>query len=181
MKLPAGYYKISVFEFVDAGPLECSQAVNLFHNFLEDVDGDLPGAWEYSWKQAKTNPLAEGAKRAFYKYPKKSINTQLFKVVPVKSGGNGATKHGKNYCQNNPFTVLHNDKIGKLQLPAGKYNIFLVNAKKGGETCSDADADFAHLLNYPQGPPAPWVMDAKTGTFWHGSTSGEGFRVKPRK
>jgi hypothetical protein len=68
------------------------------------------------------------------------------------------------------FTVLHNDRIGGLVLPAGGYTL-----TPRGLSCAQAATNFANFLNYPSGLlPSPWTVNAAARTFSNGRVS---FRV----
>ena len=77
-----------------------------------------------------------------------------------------------------PFTfrVEHNDRIGSLQLPAGNYNIFVINQAK--LSCAEATDLFRQFLEDWDGRlPRPWINVKGTATFTRGSGSDVGFRV----
>ena len=93
-------------------------------------------------------------------------------------GGGGGGHHPKNgrFCPGT-FSVLHNDHIGKLQLPKGKYWIILL--QKNGLTCSRASTLFSRFLDSTSGKlPNPWQVNPQTAKFRRGP-HGNGFRVKP--
>jgi hypothetical protein len=72
------------------------------------------------------------------------------------------------------FHVLHDDHVGRLQLPAGNYTITIV--KGSNLSCSRASKLFSRFLQSPSGVlPSPWKVKARTGTFTKGKN---GFRVK---
>ena len=76
------------------------------------------------------------------------------------------------------FQVLHNDRIGSMQLPAGAYVITLLNENEVG--CSEASRLFTQFLEDWDGRlPRPWVGIASSRTFTEGRGSGIGFRVTP--
>ena len=62
------------------------------------------------------------------------------------------------------FTVLHNDQIGNLSLPAGRYAVTVqtpVNL-----TCADASKLFASFLRLPSGNlPNGWRVNANRARF----------------
>ena len=75
------------------------------------------------------------------------------------------------------FRVLHNDRIGKLNLPKGNYSVTVLNGSK--LSCTQSSALFARFLQDWDGVlPKPWVLNAKTATFTRGRGSDLGFRVK---
>ena len=76
------------------------------------------------------------------------------------------------------FQVLHNDRIGNMQLPEGAYVITLLNEDEVG--CSEASRLFTQFLEDWDGVlPRPWVGIASSRTFTEGRGSGIGFRVTP--
>jgi len=78
------------------------------------------------------------------------------------------------------FSVLHNDVIGKLQLPKGKYTITVVDDQK--ISCQRASARFTQFLQDYNGVlPSPWVYKAVAvgdGKFFHRTNKQIGFRVQ---
>jgi hypothetical protein len=71
------------------------------------------------------------------------------------------------------FRVLHDDHIGRLELPAGNYTVTLF----GGMTATQAEQRFTRFLDDYDGKlPAPWTLDASTATFSAGSA---GFAIAP--
>lgn len=75
------------------------------------------------------------------------------------------------------FRVLHNDRIGKLNLPKGTYNVTVLNGNK--LSCQQSSKLFAKFLQDWDGVlPAPWVLNASTATFTRGRGSDVGFQVR---
>jgi len=75
------------------------------------------------------------------------------------------------------FRVLHNDRIGKLNLPKGSYNVTVLNGDK--LSCAASSKLFARFLQDWDGKlPKPWRLNVKTATFTKGGGSDVGFRVK---
>ena len=79
------------------------------------------------------------------------------------------------------FQVLHNDKIGRLSLPAGAYTLTVRNASR--LSCQDASDLFRQFLEDWDGKlPRPWrysVQGSGTGTFIRGAGGSVGFSVAP--
>ena len=76
------------------------------------------------------------------------------------------------------FDVLHNDRIGNMQLPKGPYVITVLDTTTMG--CTEASRLFAEFLEDWDGRlPRPWVADNATRTFRAGRGSSVGFRVAP--
>ena len=76
------------------------------------------------------------------------------------------------------FDVLHNDKIGAMQLPKGPYVITVLDTATMG--CTEAARLFSEFLEDFDGKlPRPWVKSNSTRTFRAGSGGSVGFRVTP--
>lgn len=76
------------------------------------------------------------------------------------------------------FDVLHNDKIGAIQLPQGPYVITVLDTATMG--CTEAGRLFSEFLEDWDGRlPRPWVATTSTRTFTAGRASSVGFRVTP--
>lgn len=74
------------------------------------------------------------------------------------------------------FRVLHNDRIGKLSLPKGSYNVTVLNGDR--LSCADASRLFAQFLQDWDGVlPKPWIIEVSSKTFRRGAGSQTGFRV----
>ena len=158
LSLPAGHYTIKVS---DESALSCTQAAKNFASFLQDFDGVLPDGWKVKAKQSEF----------------RQSGTVWFKVRPASSpGGSGGGSHpGKQEAACPTFTVEHNDMIGELSLPKGKY---LITILKGSSlSCAKAAKKFAAFLEDTDGVlPGRWKLDVDTATFTKGKN---GFRVKP--
>lgn len=75
------------------------------------------------------------------------------------------------------FRVMHNDRIGQLNLPAGWYDVTLLNGDK--LTCPQSSKLFAEFLQDWDGIlRKPWVVNVKRQEFTRGRGSDTGFRVK---
>jgi hypothetical protein len=73
--------------------------------------------------------------------------------------------------------VLHNDHIGRLAIPRGRYRIVLLSV--GSLSCSRAAVLLARFLQDWDGVlPRPWKLDPGTATFERGHRH-VGFRIKP--
>ena len=76
------------------------------------------------------------------------------------------------------FQVLHNDRIGAMQLPAGAYTITVLDSATMG--CTEASHLLSQFLEDWDGRlPRPWVANNSTRTFTAGRNSTVGFRVTP--
>lgn len=79
----------------------------------------------------------------------------------------------------NTFQVLHDDRIGQLQLPKGHYRITLLKKNKPLD-CQGAALLFRKFLeDYDGKLQGRWRVIPKSATFKRGS-SGVGFRVRRR-
>jgi hypothetical protein len=71
------------------------------------------------------------------------------------------------------FHVLHDDSIGKLQLPAGNYQVTV----RGGLSCPASTEWFSRFLeDYDGILPRPWKLNVSAASFSRGN-SGVGFSV----
>jgi hypothetical protein len=71
------------------------------------------------------------------------------------------------------FHVLHDDRIGSLELPAGNYQVTV----RGGLSCAASSEWFTRFLEDFDGVlPRPWRLDAASASFSRGN-SGIGFGV----
>jgi hypothetical protein len=161
LEIPAGHYSIIV---LDDRRLSCAEASDWFRQFLEDYDGRLPRPWVVN-NATGTFTRGRGSGVAF-----------AFGAANTPSGG-GTSGHHPVSGLSCPayFRVLHNDRIGRLSLPAGRYRITLLAA--GRLSCSRASSLFRSFLRDFNGVlPRPWRLDVRTGTF--SSNHNVGFRVK---
>ncbi|MFN8160905.1 MAG: hypothetical protein U0R52_07675 [Solirubrobacterales bacterium] len=163
LSLPAGRYQVTILK---SGTPSCQAASTLFARFLQDFDGKLPNGYRVSV-----------AKRAFVQRP--GVGFAVTRLGGGGGGGGGGGHHhpqGGSFCPGT-FQVLHNDHIGKLQLPKGRYWIILL--QRNGLSCSRASQLFTKFLADPSGKlPAPWRVYPPTAKFRRGP-GGNGFRVKP--
>jgi hypothetical protein len=158
LKLPEGHYTITPF---DPSKLSCEKAAKLFAEFLQDFDGNLPRNW-------RVRPRIKAFQRGH-----SQVGFYVKRGQP--SGGGGGQHPAKGRACPNLFRVLHNDRIGRLKLPAGRYRITLLARRK--PSCQRAAGLFAKFLEHPNGKlPSPWDLDPSTATF--SKRKGVGFRVK---
>jgi hypothetical protein len=156
LQLAAGNYTITVTG------ISCADAADRFRQFLQDYDGQLPSPWRLDATTATfTGPPGQSFSVAQAAQP---------------SGGGGGSHPATGTLCPATFSVLHNDRIGALRLPAGQYTITLLSI--GRLTCAQASARFtAFLQDYDGVLPGRWIVDAETGTFLR--SLHVGFRVKP--
>jgi hypothetical protein len=160
--IPRGNYRITL---LSVGRITCTQASAYFARFLQDFDGILPSPWILD---TETGTFMRGSRNVGFR-----IKEWVGPVVP--NGGGGGTHPTGNRCPGT-FRVLHNDRIGRLSLPRGRYRITLVGS---GVSCARASRLFTSFLQDFEGAlPRPWVLNVRTATFTRGAR-GAGFRVKP--
>lgn len=160
LRLPAGDYTITVLE---RGTLGCKRAARLFTRFLEDFDGNLPGAWRLRPKRSAFVNVRSGAG---------------FSVAKGKSSGGGGGKHpagGGKRCPAS-FRVLHDDRIGKLRIPAGRYS--LTRLTSNSPNCRRISRLFTKFLQDYQGKIPGWRVAPGRGAFIKRGGGGKGFRIK---
>ncbi len=74
------------------------------------------------------------------------------------------------------FRVLHDDHVGRLDLPRGSYKITILAS--GRPSCARASALLTRFLEDFNGIlPVPWVLEPQTAGFRR--STGAGFRIKP--
>lgn len=162
LSVPKGQYTITL---LSAGNLSCAKASSKFTRFLQDYDGVLPSPWIVD---NQTATFSKGAKRVGFRV-EAAVNP-----APPTPGGGGTVYPNGSRCAGT-FRVLHDDTIGKLSLPKGRYVITI--GKSGKPTCSQASRLLAKFLDDPDGNlPSPWKLKAGTGTF---NAPGQSFRIKP--
>ena len=162
LRLPAGHYTITL---LSTQGMSCRKASRLFARFLEDYDGILPGRWQLD---PQTATFRRGASRVG------------FRVKPSSSDSGGGGVHPRRGARcPGTFRVLHNDRIGRLRLPRGRYWITLLSSR--GLNCKQASRRFTQFLDedYAGVLPRPWVLNAGRAEFRRGRKSNVGFRVKP--
>jgi hypothetical protein len=159
LALPAGNYTITV---TDPARLSCAAASDRLRQFLQDFDGRLPSPWTLDAASASfTGPAGQGFGVALASAP---------------SGGGGGQHPATGTLCPGTFSVLHDDRIGPLRLPAGQYTVTLLSV--GRFTCAQATAKFTQFLQDFDGIlPGRWIVDTETGTFQR--SVHVGFRVKP--
>ena len=147
---PAGQYRVATNQ------LSCATASQLFARFLQDYDGVLPAPWQLI-----------GNIRRFQKVGTASE----FQVTPIATPKPSPSSLA---CPGT-FTVLHNDHIGAMSVPAGRWQITLLSSK--GLSCAQASSQLATFLAYDWSGrlPKPWTMNVATRTFQTSPTNG--FRI----
>lgn len=165
LRLPAGQYRITVLA---VGRISCARAANLFASFLQDFNGRLRKPWVLD---AQTGTFLAGSSHVGFRV-KQAVGP------PVNPNGPVYPTDGT-LCPGT-FRVVHNDRVGRLRLPRGRYTI--TRLRGSGLTCSRASRLFRTFLNGEDGTlPRPWIVSATSGTFRRGKGSKVGFRVKPTR
>jgi hypothetical protein len=159
LALPAGPYTVTLLD----SRMTCAGASRRLAAFLQDFDGRLPGGW-----------TADPATATFSR-----DGDPMFQVAPAAAPrptpGGGTVFPAGRRCAGT-FRVLHDDHVGALALPAGRYRITL--RPSGRPSCAAASRNLARFLDAPSGRlPGRWRVNAATGAF--SRPGGAGFRVKP--
>jgi hypothetical protein len=160
LQLPAGQYVLAV------DGITCARASHLLTQFLEDWDGVLPRPWGYTVQDPGQGTFSG-----------RGTFTVIRTTSPAQPGSrtDGGGSHGDLACPAT-FEVLHDDRVGRLRIPAGDYAITLLG---GNITCATASRLFARFLRRPSGRlPRRWVVLPQTAEFLRLS-SHHGFRIKP--
>jgi hypothetical protein len=159
LALPAGPYAVTLLD----SRMTCAGAGRRLAAFLQDFDGRLPGGWT---ADPATATFGRNGDPMFHVAPA---------VAPRPTPSGGAVFPAGRRCAGT-FRVLHNDRIGTLALPAGRYRITL--RPSGRPICAAASRDLARFLDAPSGRlPGRWRVNAATGAF--SRPAGAGFRIKP--
>lgn len=162
LKLDAGAYQITIST---TSTLACAAAADWFRQFLQDYDGNLPSGWKVNASNASFSRTS----------PSQSFSVKRTGAsAPV--GGSSVQPVSGDVCPAT-FQVLHDDRIGDLDVPAGKYILTLVST--GRLTCDQAATNLAQFLqDYDGVLPRPWFLDDQTATFLRGSVN-VGFSIEP--
>ena len=147
LSIPKGQY------YLTPVGLNCAAASELFTRFLDDFDGVLPGGW------------AVNAANGSFVNTITSQSISIGSPLPPKPSSRGV-------CPGT-FTVEHNDRIGRLSLRAGKYQISV----RGGLACNAAASQLAFFLfhDFAGTLPKPWKLNLAAKRFSKGKSS---FAVK---
>jgi hypothetical protein len=159
LKLPAGPYTITVFK---PNALGCGKASKLFTKFLQDWDGKLPKPWSYEVVKKGNGNFIKNDRGVGFN-------------VKRKSGGGGGGGGKSSLRCNGYFSVLHNDRIGKLRLPAGQYQVTRLtnNSQSCDRITNRLFPKFLQRGDVPKG----WAIKRQSASFVKKRT-GRGFRVK---
>ena len=152
---------------VNAQGVSCGQASQLFSQFLQDYDGKLPGGW-------RVDPSGQG-KASFTQNGRPGFSVALIQGPPPTPPPPSPTG---GLCPGN-FSVLNNDRIGKLAFPKGSYEILIPRGSI--ISCGQASNLFRRFLNFPNGRlPKGWRLKAANARFFKPQNPGrKTFRVDP--
>jgi hypothetical protein len=165
LELPAGEYRITL---LTVGRLRCAWAAARFAEFLQDFDGRLPRGWRLD---PVTGTFFRGSTHVGFR-------VKLGVGAPTQPSRAGTHPAGRR-CPA-AFRVQHNDRIGALRLPAGRYRI--TRLRPAALSCDEAAQLLTEFLEHPAGDlPEPWVLATSAATFTRGPNSRIGFRVKPAR
>jgi hypothetical protein len=161
LKLQAGHYQVTV-----RGGLSCAASTEWFARFLEDWDGVLPRPWRLDVRAAS------------FQRGRSAVGFSVARVDTPSGGGGGGRHPGHGRLCPGTFRVLHNDRIGALRLPKGRYTITVLARNR--PACARASRLFTRFLDNDWAGilPRPWALDPQTATFRRGAAN-FGFRVKP--
>lgn len=99
----------------------------------------------------------------------------LAALAALPAGASAAGDPSSTRCPGT-FTVLHNDHIGALQLPAGRYDVTV--RTPATLSCADASKLFAKFLQRPDGNlPSGWRLNVGQSRFSNRSTD-QAFSVR---
>jgi len=159
--VPKGSYTITL---LSSGTLSCKSASSRFAAFLSDLDGRLPAPWILD---GTTGTFLRGSARIGFRVEPA--------VGPTPSPSGGGTVYPAGRRCPGTFRVVHNDRIGALRLPAGRYVVTLGTTRR--PSCAQAATNLARFLRDPSGRlAAPWKLQTATATF---SRPGQSFSIKP--
>jgi len=163
--VPKGSYQLTT---LDSTALSCAAATTAFARFLQDFDGRLPSPWQMN---ALTGTFVRGNGPAAFE-----VAPAATPVPPPTPSGGGSTVHPTGDRCPGTFRVLHNDRIGRLRLPAGRYRITLGPSEPVG--CAASSRALTRFLARPAGRlPSGWRLSPATGTFSRNGVVA--FRIKP--
>ena len=167
--VPAGSYQVTT---LNASALSCASATKAFTRFLQDFDGKLPSPWRLN---ALTGTFVRGSGPAAFE-----VAPVATPAPPPSGGGGNSGSGGATYPEGDrcggTFRVLHDDRIGRLKLPAGRYRVTLGPSEP--VSCKASSRALARFLARPDGSlPRGWRLNSGTGTF--SRTGIVAFRIKP--
>lgn len=155
VSLPKGAYTIRLLR----SGLTCSGASTFFAQFLDQPRG-VPAPWTITGTTGNAT-FQDNMGGFAFSVAKTGSNTG--------GGGRSATR-----CT--VFTVEHNDHIGSLYVPKGRYEIVLPIGST--MSCAAAQRQLVAFLD-AEALTRPWVLDAQTGSFSRGAGSSITFAIDP--
>ena len=158
---PKGVYSVS------ATGVSCASASQLFAQFLQDYDGNLPKPWRLNAQGSGRATFTQGSAPGF--------SVAIINGIPPTPPP--PAPHGT-LCPGN-FQVLNNDRIGRVSFPKGAYEILI--PRNSIITCAQASNLFRRFLNFPSGKlPKAWRVKATNGMFFKpANPQRKRFRVDP--
>jgi hypothetical protein len=163
LELPEGQYQLAV------DGLSCARASFLFAQFLRDYNGVVPRPWRYSVEGVGRGTF--DGRGSFTVTRTADTGSGGAQPGPARAGGGS---HGDLACPGT-FEVLHDDRIGRLRIPAGDYSITRLGANI---TCGRAVRLLRRFLQRPSGRLGRgWVLLPQSAEFVKFS-SNHGFRIK---
>ncbi len=147
---PAGPYLLTP---QPGSGLTCAQTSQLFARFLQDWDGNLPGAWRVIAQGSGKAKFVNGA-RAGFTVARESGEREEEEINPYVG----------QLCPGT-YTVNHTSIVGPLRFLRGQYLMYI--PKGSLITCRRASVLFTKFLAQPGGRlPAPWRVTTQTATFY---------------
>jgi hypothetical protein len=150
--LPKGHYRITLL--VGSG-ISCKGASKWFTQFLQDYDGNLPKPWRVVAKRRGVAVFTRAGQPTF----------RVSRIGGGGSGGGSPTHRVPGSVCAGTFRVLHNDRIGPLRFPKGRYKLIIPRGSV--VTCTLAANLFSQFLSRPAGNlPKGWSMKPTTALFF---------------
>jgi hypothetical protein len=164
--LPKGHYRITLL--VGSG-IACKGASKWFTQFLQDYDGKLPKPWRVVAKRRGVAVFTRAGQPTF----------RVSRIGGGSSGTGSPTHRVPGTVCAGTFRVLHNDRIGPLRFPKGRYKLTIPRGSV--VTCTLASNLFSQFLSRPAGNlPKGWSMKPTTALFFKPvNPKRKKFRVDP--
>jgi len=158
LNLPAGNYNVTV---LNSAKLSCASSSKLFAEFLQDYNGVLRRPW-----------VVNVAAKSFTKGAGSDTGFRVSKTSTPSGGGGGSTSAS---CPGY-FQVVHSDSIGSFEVPAGNYQITLIDPTRF--SCAKAVKRFQEfLLDYNGVLPKSWRLSKASATFYKPNNPSVGFNI----
>jgi hypothetical protein len=164
LSVPRGPYTLTL---LSTATMSCATASSKFASFLSDFDGRLPSPWILD---KSTGTFLRGSARVGFR-----VEPAVGPPAPPSGGGGGGTVYPAGRRCPGTFRVVHNDRIGNLRVPGGRYLVTIGTSRR--PTCAQSSRLLARFLQDPSGKlPSPWKVATASGTF---SAPGQSFSIKP--